>query len=369
MKYKITQLAAALIIIVVIFALLKKTNSSFENLALGTQTISYSAKNLSDKPIHFLHIDSTEKSIFDHTVKKNQDSALLILGNSQTHSINQYKPSQVNFVELLNLNFQKYRPLYCFSFPNANLVEFYVTLEFVLTRIKLNSLFLPVFMDDLREEGIRFAFFSELYKDQFKTDGLTKTAILANQIINSNKNSLSKSSSEMITFQDKSEKCLNDFLNKKTSFWKQRENVRGNLFNWLYMLRNTIFGIRPNTIRRMIPITYKKNMQALDDILKLCKYHKIRVYMYIPPIRSDVPWPYDKLEYEIFYKDVNRIGDKYQIRDVPDYSKIIPGKYWGYKDPTNFIDKREIDYMHFQYEGHKILADTLTKFLLKNYDI
>jgi hypothetical protein len=224
-------------------------------------------------------------------------------------------------------------------------------------------------MDDLREEGIRFAFFSELYKDQFKTDGLTKTAILANQIINSNKNSLSKSSSEMITFQDKSEKCLNDFLNKKTSFWKQRENVRGNLFNWLYMLRNTIFGIRPNTIRRMIPITYKKNMQALDDILKLCKYHKIRVYMYIPPIRSDVPWPYDKLEYEIFYKDVNRIGDKYQIRDVPDYSKIIPGKYWGYKDPTNFIDKREIDYMHFKYEGHKILADTLTKFLLKNYDI
>ena len=48
------------------------------------------------------------------------------------------------------------------------------------------------------------------------------------------------------------------------------------------------------------------------------------------------------------------------------FEKIVPGELWGYKGSTNLLEKREVDYMHFQYKGHQILADSLIKYLNTN---
>ena len=47
------------------------------------------------------------------------------------------------------------------------------------------------------------------------------------------------------------------------------------------------------------------------------------------------------------------------VQSPANYESIVPGELWGYKEATNLMDEREIDFMHFQYRGHQILADSL----------
>ena len=37
----------------------------------------------------------------------------------------------------------------------------------------------------------------------------------------------------------------------------------------------------------------------------------------------------------------------------------IPAKYWGYKAIPSFFGTVEIDFMHFQYPGHLLVAKAL----------
>ena len=49
------------------------------------------------------------------------------------------------------------------------------------------------------------------------------------------------------------------------------------------------FNINPSTKRKMIPPRYKKNWDALEQILKLSSEKNISVLVYVAPIRNDVP--------------------------------------------------------------------------------
>ena len=45
------------------------------------------------------------------------------------------------------------------------------------------------------------------------------------------------------------------------------------------------------------------------------------------------------------------------------FETIVPPNFWGDKQSTNLSKKTEIDFMHFRFEGHKILSDSLSKFV------
>ena len=355
------KLVLSLITALFVFFYLNSNSGSFENLAMGTQTSPYQARNERGNPIHFFHLDSVELDQLDSLVFNNDDSALVFLGNSQTHSINQKKEKECNYVELLSRNLQD--PCVAFTFPNANLQEFLLTLDYTSSKLKIKKVCIPIFMDDLREDGIREVFFPELFKRKYQIVNKSLVSEEINLSLRSGSGSEKTREKHVPTPQDNTEKFLNTFLNENTIFWPMRETMRGNLFNWLYMLRNTILGIRPGTVRPMILKNYKNNFTALEHILDYTHANNIEVYLYIPPIRSDVPLPYDILEMKKFKLDLNRLVEKYPNSSLKDYSAIVPGRYWGYKDPTNFIDKREVDFMHFQYDGHKILADSLIKYI------
>ena len=82
--------------------------------------------------------------------------------------------------------------------------------------------------------------------------------------------------------------------------------------------------------------------------------------MYIPPIRSDIPLPYQKDIYLSFKTSIKEICKKEtNLFFYADFDTIIPGNLWGYKEATNLLEKREVDYMHFKFKGHQILADSL----------
>jgi lysophospholipase L1-like esterase len=110
----------------------------------------------------------------------------------------------------------------------------------------------------------------------------------------------------------------------------------------------------------MIPQRYEDNMAALQLILEECKKNNINVLLYIPPIRSDIPLPYQNDLYHSFKSSVKEICMKEKgLFYFADFDTIIPGNLWGYKEATNLTEKREADYMHFQFKGHQILADSL----------
>jgi hypothetical protein len=161
----------------------------------------------------------------------------------------------------------------------------------------MKELVLPVFMDDLREDGIREAFFSGLMNQAFQIPNNSDVSKNINQQLKTQKVASDEGSSKPKTTQERTEQFLNNYLNEHTRFWPKRENMRGSIFNWTYMLRNTVFGIRPGSVRKMIPESYERNLNALEEILKCAKKKNFRVYLYIPPIRSDVPLPYDLNEW------------------------------------------------------------------------
>jgi lysophospholipase L1-like esterase len=163
------------------------------------------------------------------------------------------------------------------------------------------------------------------------------------------------------TIQERVENLINNYLANNIVTWNQRENVKGDFFVWIYKLRNSIFGIKAQTIRKMIPQKYEYNMEALKLTLADAINNNVKVILYILPIRKDVNLPYEKADYQKFKEYVMNL--KSRNCTVLDFDDIIPGKLWGYKEATNFLEKREVDYMHFQFKGHQILADSLFQYI------
>lgn len=338
----------------------------FEDLALGTETVTYNAVDEIGRAIHIQKTDLEQRNeLLIGWKKRGEKPVILFLGNSQTHSINQRKKDEVNYPELLyNSRIDKTDDILCISLPNSGLQEFYLVYSYWKKLLPLKAVVIPVFMDDLREDGIRSFYFDELVQSKFQLQDSTIGLI---RKINSELRAYWKAGNSNVeadaestaTLQERSETYLNLKLEKFSS-WMNRPNVRGEFFNSLYRFRNTVFGIKANTIRKMIPARYDNNMQALQLLVDDCNKDKIKVILYIPPIRSDVTLPYDTTQYLHFKNQVEQMArNKKHQTHFRNFESIIPGELWGYKAATSFIAEKEIDYMHFKFKGHQILADSL----------
>ena len=165
------------------------------------------------------------------------------------------------------------------------------------------------------------------------------------------------------TSQEIIEDFFNQFLNNQFYIWKNRNDLRSHISILLYKLRNTVFNISPQTERKMIPEIYNNNISALKVLLDNTKNNNVNVIIYIPPIRSDIKIPYNEIEYQNFKKQVKDFSYKYSHVKFYNFENIVPGKYFGMKNSTNFIDESEFDFMHFTSYGHEILYKELSKIL------
>jgi len=342
-------------------------NNNFENLALGTETVTCLAKDKLNNSIHVVRIDEQEESSFLNAWKdRGKKEVIFFLGNSQTHSINQKKRDDINLIELLHNSLNSFNDeILCHSFPNASMQEFYLSQKYWQGKLPIKTLIIPIFFDDFREDGIRDVFFDKLVKTKFLLPDSSNKLI---QKINLNlksywgsKVTLESNEKNEATTQEKVEYSINNYLANNIVTWNQRENVRGDFFVWIYKLRNTIFGVKAQTIRKMIPLRFEYNMAALKLILADAKNNNVKAILYIPPIRKDVNLPYEKADYRKFKEDIMNL--KSHNCTVLDFDDIVPGKLWGYKEATNLLEKREVDYMHFQFKGHQILADSLFQYI------
>ena len=160
------------------------------------------------------------------------------------------------------------------------------------------------------------------------------------------------------TKQTEFEDLLDEQLGNIWPLWNKREILRGELFGKLYLLRNSIFGIKATTTRKMIRGNYFKNIHAYQDILKLASDNKVKVLVYIPPIRNDIKIPYNFKEYNNFKNEIKNIAEEYKVY-FTSLEDLIPSEFWGRKASTNLKKDEEVDFMHFQVEGHRLLAEAI----------
>ena len=346
--------------------------TKFEDAALGKGTVSFYASDENSNKVHYMPKQDVYSFVagISPYIKNN---TVLYLGNSQSHSINQ-KTEQDNtmsgylFNELLDSNIT----FLSASLPNANLQEHYLLYNYFTSIIpNLKLIIIPVFMDDLRETGIRENYFKNFSDGKFQINEDTDLAIEINSSLKSFKSSETKDSNETDhmdfkaldeTTQDAVERSLNKNLKKNFSFWRNRESIRGEYFINLYKTRNTLLNISAQSTRKMIKSRYNKNINALKLIIAQAKKNKTSVILVIPPLRQDIKYPYDKQEYENFKLDLNNIANESVVTMI-DIDNIIEGKYWGYAASTQLFKEKDYDFMHFQAKAHRIFADTLKPYI------
>lgn len=358
---KIFTLIISLILSLFVISYFNNRHEEFENLALGQETKPYFASKDS-LPIHIEYM----KDFFSMQKgweKRGKKDIVLCLGNSQSHSINQMKESNVTYIKLLSDSLEKQgKDVLAITIPNISLQEMALSFEYALNKLAIKYVILPVFMDVLREDGIRAdVFFENLIEEKFllKDSSLAIVRKINKELSTPSVAAQSEIAALRQTTQEKVESYLNSQLDQNFQIWRNRPQIRGEFFTTLYTSRNTILGIDAQTKRKMIPKRYQDNFEALNYILTTCERKNIKSLIYIPPIRNDVEVPYDLKEYENFKTEVAKTVKKYANANYLNLENIVPGKYWGVKNSTNLGDKPELDFMHFQYEGHKLLFQYL----------
>lgn len=340
-----------------------------DDIGLGVGTAAYFPV-FDNYPIHINDTRLTDTLIAGWK-KRGSKPLYLWMGNSQLHGVNQYKDGNKNCTEFLFNSLQPFNTeVFGISYPNANLQEFLVSVLYYSKKMPVKTIVLPVFYDDMREDGIRDMINTKPVVEFIKKDSVLFAVIPGiKSLLREDTATAALSADDYAgikeTTQDVSERYLNRRMENAWDIWKSRPDFRGNLFNELYILRNLLMGINPSTQRKMIPGRFNDNYIALKVILAYCSQNKIAMLIYIPPIRNDVPIPYDKQAYEDFKTKV-AVDCKNAGANFLNLENIIPNKLWGMKASTNsFSGKGEVDFMHFQEAGHRIIADTIFKTLVK----
>ncbi len=341
----------------------------FDDFALGRNTVSVFAQIDG----HLIHGKTLEDlpEVARGVRARGKSRVILWLGNSQLHAINQAKPGDLNAAPIAHAALEDTPyDLVAFSQPNASLMEHYLLFEHLRHTLPVQIVVLPLVFDDTRESGIRPGLTAAI-KDPETRSALEKTEVGRFILSIAKKGVLAGGGADFAglkhTVQDSVERWLNAQLEHTSAIWKARPQLRGRLMTSLYRLRNTVFGIKPTSKRKMIPARYQTNLDALKESLASARAHGIAVLAYIAPLRDDVEPPYVKTEYERFKRDTSALCGEYGARFL-DLEHLVPAAEWGKKDATNVNGEPEIDFMHFQAAGHRRLALAVVAALRKIID-
>lgn len=281
---------------------------------------------------------------------------ILWLGNSQLHAINQIKNDDHLAPYWLRTG------LKCpdcvvplgFSLPNSNYQEYLTIEQYVRAKIPLKAIILELAYVQIREDGVRSEFAAMMSPELQENISVSK---VGKEIVykwggSSNARKTTAASGLQGFAQENYEKFLTDELENRWALWARRSTLYTNVYLDLYFFRNWIFKINPTTVRRAIPSRAERNMAALEEILADSQKTNTPVVVYIAPVRHDLPIPYDKREYSEFVLQSESLSNKYHAKFL-NLEKIVPSQHWG------LTNGDWVDFMHFQGEGHKLVAEAL----------
>ena len=279
------------------------------------------------------------------------------LGNSQLHAINQFHAGERSAAAELFTQLQaRGLDLLVFSQPNANLQEHAVVAAALFDRIQVAALLLPVVFDDTREDGVRESLRETLHAPAVVRRLHPFKAGQAMLAANKSTSAGSETGAIRQTLQERMESTSLAWLDAHSTAWAARSEVRGDLLLALYGIRNTVFGIRPDTARPVIASRYDANLAALAMTLEMASQKHVPVFLYVAPIRQDAKLPYIPAQYETFKRDVQALAQAKGAAYL-NWESLVPVDDWGSKQGTTISTDAEIDFMHFRAAGHRILAN------------
>jgi hypothetical protein len=244
----------------------------------------------------------------------------------------------------------------------VNLQEFLVLSRYAAGHMPINLLLMELVFDDLREDELR-SDFNEMLTSGAVTE-MRRSSSMAESIIGRflSKRKEGDGGGPLDALSGTFQKPIEDWLTGKLSatwkLWANRPQLEGSVYLALYNLRNFALGVKPTTVRRVIRARYDLNMESFCDILDDCRRRGIPVLLYIAPIRQDKPIPYDRPEYNRWKNEVSEIAQRFGAH-VVNLEQLVPGELWG----TYTGD--DIDFMHFQGPGHRLVAEALLPHVLK----
>ena len=279
---------------------------------------------------------------------------LLIIGNSQLGTINQKNKNETSYGNQLSLVLEKNnKDLIARSIWLANIN--FREIEIIISSIKkctpnLKHIIIPAFLDDTREKNVR---------DSIKTFEKNICSVEEKKIYPIyEKNDKEKTNSTLI----------NNLILTKVPILNNLQNLNDKFRNSLYQLRNTVFGIKPSTKRRIIPSAYKSNINALKNLKEISEG---KLILYIPPLLyaaySD-KIPYENESYKAFKETIIKICNSYQRCIYKDLDQSVPDNLWGEKNSTSLFKDKELDFMHFNYKGHVVFTYVIYE-VLKNHNL
>jgi hypothetical protein len=349
----------------VVYSLFAGRHTRFDELALGEETVTR-LSFFGGQKIHCIGLGNDDEKCNQGAESRAMPNGVVLwLGNSQLHAINQAEPSDRTAAYIAHQALLADGiDLVANSLPNASLQEHYLVAESIRTRLPVRTLIVPAVFDDTRESGIREPVqpvFSEHETLVHLRETETGRRLIA-EFEAAHAEAADDTNADMAaldeTVQERSETFLNDWMDAHSSVWAARAEARGQIFNNLYLVRNSAFGINAQTVRPVIASRYSDNLQALRDMASLHARANIRVIIYIAPLRTDVTPPYIPEQYAQFQADVEQLCEETGA-EFHNLGDIVPGEYWGVKASTAIGGVPEYDFMHFQEEGHQRLADAV----------
>ena len=326
---------------------------------LSDNTRSYSV--IGDRPIHCDAEPACLNALFD-----SESDYVVWLGNSQLHAINQYEVGQELgsklLYQLMSSDDDGLR-VATMSIPSANLQEHLMLLSYGITYASVKQVVLGVVFDDFREPGLRMPV-RDLLVDGEIVKTLRQTSSGEAFLDRHSPAGRATTGGEKASLQERTELLLESWLAENINVFGQRGDLRASVFYNLYRTRNYIFNINPSSKRRKIPAQYDENWRALEAILDLAKVNEVDVLMYIAPIRNDIALPYITTEYDAFKNQILALNSRSNVQ-VLDMEGLVQPSVWGLKDSTGLDRDAELDYMHFKYGGHVVLAGEIFRNLSK----
>lgn len=311
----------------------------------------------------------------------NSESETLWVGNSQLHAINQLKRDR-DKVAALHASETLGVPIWCLSLPNENVQEQLVTLQWALLRRHVRWLVLPMVYDKLRNDGLRVGF-ERLDSPELearlgerpagKRLGLemAKLELDARASDSAPEAEAAKPLSQYtasewlhgLSLQAITERALETALSARWPLWERRPQLWATFLNDLYNFRNWALNIKSSTKRPMLKLAYDNNMSAFREILDVADAAGVNVLVYVAPIRQDVEPPYILSEYVGWKKELDayiaRRGATSRTKlMLADLDTLVPADQWG-----SVQGSTEIDFMHFQGGGHRLLGKRVAQLL------
>lgn len=137
-----------------------------------------------------------------------------------------------------------------------------------------------------------------------------------------------------------------------------RDGLRGQIALGYHEWRNRVLGITTTSVRPVPDSSYRASLEMIELALRYAQSAKIKVVLYLAPIRPIQPNPNLPGDVARFRRDMPALCQRYGAKCL-DYVDLVPEKLW-----TNYPDyavgtKGERDFAHFTGAAHKLLAEKL----------